>query len=235
MQRQECDGLSSVRERIADAARAAGRDVADIALVAVSKTQDAAAIAPVIAAGQRVFGENRVQEASGKWPALRVGYPDIRLHLVGALQSNKVKDAVALFDRIESVDRASLVDALAKRREKGDALPSLLMQVNVGEEPQKSGAPPAEAEAFAAWAAARGVHFDGVMGVPPASEDPTPYFALLRSIRDRLGLSVLSMGMSGDFETAIAFGATDIRVGSAIFGARPRADALGVWSRGLIA
>ncbi|MEM6491119.1 MAG: alanine racemase, partial [Pseudomonadota bacterium] len=139
----------------------------------------------------------------------------------GALQSNKVKDAVALFDRIESVDRASLVEALAKRRSAGDAPPSLLMQVNIGEEPQKGGVPPTEAEAFAAWAGeTHGVYFDGVMGVPPADVDPAAYFALLRDIRDRLGLADLSMGMSADFETAIAFGATHVRVGSALFGPR---------------
>jgi len=214
-------GLGAVRTQIAAAAAAAGRSADDVTLVAVSKTHDAAQIAPTIAAGQRVFGENRVQEAKAKWPALKDARPDIQLHLVGALQTNKVKDAVGLFDRIESVDRASLVDALAARRAKGDALPSLLMQINIGEEPQKAGAPPAEADAFVDYAAAREIYFDGVMGVPPADADPTPYFALLRAIRDRLGLSVLSMGMSGDFETAIAFGATHVRVGSAIFGARP--------------
>jgi len=212
--------LAETRRVIADAAAKSDRDRDAVTLVAVTKTYDAAAVAPALSAGQHVFGENRVQEAKAKWPPLRAAFPDARLHLIGGLQSNKAKDAVALFDRIESVDRESLVEALVKRRAAGDVLPSLLMQVNVGEEAQKGGVPPAEADAFAAWAAQRKIHFDGVMGVPPAGEDPAPYFALLRAIRDRLGLSVLSMGMSADFETAIAFGATHVRLGSALFGAR---------------
>ncbi|MDJ1158704.1 YggS family pyridoxal phosphate-dependent enzyme [Chelatococcus sp. SYSU_G07232] len=219
------DRLAAVRAAIARAAREEGRDPAEVTLVAVSKTFAAGQIEPVLAAGQRVFGENRVQEAKAKWPALKARYPDVELHLIGPLQSNKAQEAVALFDVIHSLDRPSLAAALAKEiaREKAKSgrQPRLLVQINTGEEPQKAGVVPAEADAFIA--ACRGVHglvIDGLMCIPPIDEPPSPHFALLAQIARRNGLSMLSMGMSADFEQAIMLGATHVRVGSAIFGHR---------------
>ncbi|CAN5327258.1 YggS family pyridoxal phosphate-dependent enzyme [soil metagenome] len=190
-------------------------------LVAVSKTFEAPAILPVIAAGQRAFGENRVQEAAGKWPALREATPDIELHLIGPLQSNKAKDAVGLFDAIHSIDREKIAAAIAEEMARQGRKLRLLVQVNTGEEPQKGGIAPTEVEAFVARCReVHGLAIDGLMCIPPAEDVVAPHFALLAQMGKRLGLKSLSMGMSGDFETAIAIGATDVRVGSAIFGAR---------------
>jgi pyridoxal phosphate enzyme (YggS family) len=213
--------LGAVCARIAEAARAAQRDPATIQLVAVSKTQNAERIAAALAAGQRVFGENRVQEAQAKWPALRAGWPDLELHLIGPLQTNKVRDAVALFDVIETVDRESLAAALARERRRSTRRPRCLVQVNTGEEPQKAGIAPAEADGFIARCRdVHGLPIVGLMCIPPVDDDPALHFALLRTIAERQGLAVLSMGMSADFELAIRFGASHVRVGSAIFGAR---------------
>ncbi len=214
-------GLAEVRARIAAAVRAAGRPAGSVRLIAVSKTFDADAVRPVIEAGQRIFGENRVQEAKGKWPALRQETPDIELHLIGPLQSNKVRDAVALFDAIHTIDRDKIAGAIAEEMARAGRSPRLLVEVNTGGEPQKAGVPPQEVDAFVARCrAVHGLAIDGLMCVPPLDEAPAPHFALLAKIATRLGLESLSMGMSADFETAIAFGATDVRVGSAIFGAR---------------
>ena len=213
--------LTAVEDCIAGAAQAAGRDAGAITLIAVSKTFGPQAIEPVLAAGHRVFGENRVQEASGKWPALKTSYPDCDLHLVGALQSNKTADAVALFDAIHSLDRDKLARELAKAIDHQGRSPELFIQVNTGEEPQKAGVGPKEAGDF--LARCRGEHglaVSGLMCIPPFDEAPGPHFALLQKLAGELDLPNLSMGMSGDFETAIAFGATHIRVGTAIFGSR---------------
>lgn len=212
--------LAAVRARIASAARAAGRDPAAVALVAVSKTQPPAAIAEAIAAGQLLFGENRVQEAAAKFPPLRAAHPGLRLHLIGPLQTNKARDAVRLFDRIESLDRPRLADALAAAIAKEGRAPDCLIQVNTGREPQKAGCAPEEAEALLAYARGLGLVVSGLMCIPPVAEDPAPHFALLADLAGRFGLSVLSMGMSGDFPAAIAAGATHVRIGSAIFGPR---------------
>lgn len=218
--------LTEVRGRIELACQDAGRATGDVQLIAVSKTFEAEHIAPVIAAGQRLFGENRVQEAKGKWPALREGRPDIELHLIGPLQSNKVREALALFDVIQTLDRESLAKELAKEIARGAAeggrpAPRLLVQVNTGEEPQKAGVAPLEADAFLARCREiHGLAIEGLMCIPPADEPAAPHFALLGEIARRNGLKTLSMGMSGDFETAIALGATHVRVGSAIFGGR---------------
>jgi pyridoxal phosphate enzyme (YggS family) len=213
--------LESVRAEIVRAARDFGRDPASITLVAVSKTFPAEAIEPVLAAGQRIFGENYVQDAKGKWPALRERYPDIELHMIGPLQSNKAKEAVQLFDAIHTLDRVSLAQALAKEIEKQGRRPKLLVQVNTGEEPQKGGVVPGEADAFIAACRERfGFAVEGLMCIPPADEPPSPHFALLNTIAARNGLEWLSMGMSADFEAAIQLGATHVRVGSAIFGSR---------------
>ncbi len=213
--------LQAVEDEIVRACADARRDRAGVTLIAVSKTFDADAIAPVIAAGQRVFGENRVQEAKGKWPQLKAADPDIALHLIGPLQSNKAREAVALFDAIHSVDRSSLCEALAKEFARQERRPELFVQVNTGEEPQKAGIPPAEADAFiAACRDSYGLPISGLMCIPPVDEAPAPHFALTAKIAARNGLKNLSMGMSADFATAIAFGATHVRVGSAIFGAR---------------
>jgi PLP dependent protein len=213
--------LAEVRGAIARAARDCGRDPAAVTLVAVSKTFPAEAIEPVLAAGQRVFGENYVQEAKAKWPGLRGRYPSVELHLIGPLQSNKAKDAVGLFDVIHSLDRPSLAEALAKAIATARRAPRLIVQVNTGEEPQKGGVMPAEADAFLDQCRGRhGLTIDGLMCIPPADEPPSPHFALLAKIARRNGLDVLSMGMSADFEAAIQLGATHVRVGSAIFGAR---------------
>ncbi|MFA6264297.1 MAG: YggS family pyridoxal phosphate-dependent enzyme [Pseudolabrys sp.] len=215
-------GLSTVRSEIARACKDAGRDPADVTLVAVSKTFPAEAIVPVIEAGQRVFGENRVQEAKGKWPALIENYSGIALHLIGPLQSNKVKEAVALFDAIHSVDRDSLCEALAKEIQKAGRQPTLFVQVNTGAEPQKAGVLPQDADVFIkACSATYGLTISGLMCIPPADEAPGPHFALTAGIAQRNGLTLLSMGMSADFADAIALGATHVRVGSAIFGGRP--------------
>ena len=213
--------LGKVEDRIAAAARAAGREPAEVTLVAVSKTQPAARVREALAAGHRLFGENRVQEAQAKYPALRESFPDLALHLIGPLQTNKVREAVALFDVIETVDRPRLAAALAREMERtGRRLPCLV-EVNTGEEPQKSGVLPADADAFVLECRDRlGLPIVGLMCVPPLDEEPSPHFALLREIARRTGLDVLSMGMSADFETAIRFGATHVRVGTAIFGAR---------------
>jgi len=219
-------GLVAVRAEIARACRDAGRDPASVTLVAVSKTFAADAIEPVIAGGQRVFGENRVQEAKAKWPPLisRHGGRDgaIELHLVGALQSNKAKDAVALFHAIHSVDRASLAEALAKEIAKQDRRPLLFAEINTGGEAQKSGVVPQQADAFLAACRDRyGLIISGLMCIPPHDEAPAPHFALTAKIARRNGLELLSMGMSADYATAIAYGATHVRVGTAIFGHRP--------------
>jgi PLP dependent protein len=190
-------------------------------LVAVSKTYDADVIRPVIKAGQRVFGENRVQEAQGKWPALKTDYPDLELHLIGPLQSNKAADAVTLFDVIETIDREKIASEIAKEIKKQGKLVRLYVQVNTGLEDQKAGIAPQEAVAFVARCRdVHGLQIEGLMCIPPADENPGPHFALLRKLAREAGLTKLSMGMSGDYETAIQFGATSVRVGSAIFGAR---------------
>jgi pyridoxal phosphate enzyme (YggS family) len=215
------NGLASVEQDIARACEHARRDPASVTLIAVSKTFDAGAITPVIGAGQRVFGENRVQEAKAKWPGLMSAYPGIALHLIGPLQSNKVKEAVALFDAIHSVDRPSLCEALAKAIDSQKKRPQLFVQLNTGEEPQKAGVAPAEADAFIARCREQyGLAISGLMCIPPVDDAPAPHFALTAKIAARNGLKHLSMGMSADFAIAIAFGATHVRVGSAIFGAR---------------
>lgn len=210
--------LATLRARAADAAALGGHPPP--ALIAISKTFAADAIEPLLAAGQRCFGENRVQEAAGKWPELRERHPDVTLHLVGALQSNKAADAVALFDAIHSLDRASLIAALARACAAAGRQPTLFAQVNIGEEPQKSGCAIAALPALLTDAAATGLRVAGLMAVPPADRDPAPYFALLATLARRHGLAGLSMGMSGDYETAAQLGATHIRVGSALFGGR---------------
>jgi len=212
------EGYDDVVARIARAAQAAGRDPADVTLVAVSKTQPWDAIAPVLAAGQTVFGENRVQEAQERWTGKADG---LTLHLIGPLQTNKAKEAVAFFDVIETLDREKLARFLADEIQRQGRTPRLYVQVNTGEEEQKAGVVPAEADAFiAACRETYGLSLEGLMCIPPADEPAGPHFALLRKIAERNGLSKLSMGMSGDFETAIRFGATSVRVGSAVFGAR---------------
>jgi pyridoxal phosphate enzyme (YggS family) len=238
---QPAELLADVRGRIAAAARIARRDPGEVTLVAVSKTHPAARIAPLIAAGQRVFGENRVQEAQAKWPALREAHPGIALHLVGQLQSNKAEEAVALFDCIHSLDRPSLVAALARAMDKAGRQVPCFVQVNIGAEAQKGGcAIPALPELIAA-ARATAIPLAGLMCVPPAEVEAAPYFALLARLADDHGLSAeagggLSMGMSDDFETAVTLGATHVRVGSALFGARAPAapkwgTATGGWRR----
>ncbi len=213
--------LAYVRAEIARAARAAGRDAAAVTLIAVSKTFGAEAIEPVIAAGQRVFGENRVQEAKAKWPPLMQKHPGIELHLIGPLQSNKAKEAVALFTAIHSVDRPSLCEALAKEIARQGRAPLLFVEINTGAEAQKAGVLPAQADAFlAACRDKYGLTISGLMCIPPLEEAPGPHFALTAKIARRNGLKLLSMGMSADYVTAIEFGATHVRVGSAIFGTR---------------
>lgn len=212
--------LDDVRARIAHAARIANRKPAEITLIAISKTHPADAIEPLIAQGQRVFGENRVQEAEAKWPALRERHGDIVLHLVGQLQSNKADDAVALFDCIHSLDRLSLVSALARAMDRQGRRIPCFVQVNIGAEDQKGGCAMADLPALLREAAAAQVPVAGLMCVPPADIEPAPFFALLDKLARDHGLPQLSMGMSGDFETAIMLGATHVRVGSALFGAR---------------
>ncbi len=215
------DGLLQVRAQIARACHDAGRDPATVTLVAVSKTHGADSIEPVIAAGQRVFGENRVQEAKAKWPPLLAGHGGLELHLVGTLQSNKAREAVALFDAIHSVDRESLAVTLGKEIARQQRKPLLFVEVNTGEEPQKGGVLPTEVDAFLGACHDRyGLTISGLMCIPPLDEPPAPHFALTAKIARRNGLSLLSMGMSSDFAAAIALGATHLRVGTAIFGAR---------------
>ncbi len=212
--------LAFVRTSIARAAGLAGRDPEAVTLIAVSKTHDATAIVPLIAAGQRVFGENRVQEAEAKWPALRDATPDIRLHLVGQLQSNKAVEAVELFDAIHSIDRSSLVGALAKARDKTGRRPECFIQVNIGGEDQKGGCEIAALPRLLAEARIAELPIAGLMCVPPVEVEPAPYFALLAKFARDHGVGGLSMGMSSDYETAIMLGATHVRVGTALFGAR---------------
>ena len=212
--------LDQIRGQIAAAARVARRDPAGITLIAVSKTHSAARIIPLIAAGQRVFGENRVQEAAEKWPTLRQAHPGIALHLIGQLQSNKADEAVALFDCIHSLDRTSLVTALARAMDKAGRQVPCFIQVNIGAEEQKGGCAIADLPGLLAQARAAAIPLAGLMCVPPVGIEPAPFFALLAKLADDHGLSGLSMGMSDDFETAIMQGATHVRVGSALFGAR---------------
>jgi PLP dependent protein len=215
------NALAAVEQEVARACKEARRERASVTLIAVSKTHQAEAISPVIAAGQHVFGENRVQEAKAKWPALILAHPGLALHLIGPLQSNKAKEAVALFDAIHSVDRPSICEALAKEIDRQQRRPQLFVQLNTGEEPQKAGIAPAEADAFiAACREKYGLQISGLMCIPPMDEAPAPHFALTAKIAARNGLKNLSMGMSADFAIAIALGATHVRVGSAIFGAR---------------
>ena len=213
--------LAQVRARISGAATAAGRDPAEVTLVAVGKTRGAAYIEAAFDAGQRVFGENRVQEAEGKFPALKAAHADLVLHLIGPLQTNKAREAVRLFDVIETLDRPKLARALAKEMAKTGRRPACYVQINTGEEPQKAGVAPAEADALIALARdALGLPVEGLMCLPPFDDEPAPHFALLATIAKRNGLAKLSMGMTADFEIAVRFGATHVRVGTAIFGAR---------------
>ena len=214
------DALEAVRAAIARSAAPARRKVDEVTLIAVSKTYPADAIRPLIAAGQRHFGENRVQEAQGKWPALKAETQGIVLHLVGQLQSNKAADAVALFDVIHSLDRPTLVAALARAMEQADRRIPCFVQVNIGDEPQKGGCAIADLPALLAEARAAGIPLAGLMCVPPVQIEPAPYFALLAKLAKDNGLSDLSMGMSGDYETAVMLGATHLRVGTALFGTR---------------
>ena len=215
------DRLAEVQGRIAEAAKAAGRLPGEVTLVAVSKTHGPERVRELLEAGQRIFGENRVQEAQEKFPALKAEYPDLELHLIGPLQTNKARDAVALFDVIQSVDRERLAATLAKEMERAGKRPACFIQVNTGEESQKAGILPAELDAFVA--ACRDVHklpVVGLMCIPPVDEEPALHFALLAKMAKRNGLARLSMGMSADYETAVRTGATHVRVGSALFGAR---------------
>ena len=215
------NALASVEYDVFRACNEARRERASVTLIAVSKTFDAGAIVPVIAAGQRVFGENRVQEAKAKWPGLIASHPDVALHLIGPLQSNKAREAVALFDAIHSLDRPSICEALAKEINSQKRRPELFVQLNTGEEPQKAGVAPADADAFIASCRDKyGLEISGLMCIPPVDDAPAPHFALTAKIAARNGLKNLSMGMSADFAIAIQFGATHVRVGSAIFGAR---------------
>lgn len=224
MSESAVENLDYIRDRIEKAARAAGREPAAITLVAISKTFAAEAIRPVCAAGQRVFGENRVQEAKAKWPGLRAEFPGIALHLVGPLQSNKTKEAIELFDVIQTVDRVKLAAELAKEIQKAGRAPRLFVQINTGAEPQKAGVLPEDADAFLRQCReSYSLEISGLMCIPPLDEAPAPHFALTKKIAGRNGLALLSMGMSADFESAINLGATHVRVGSAIFGSRPKA------------
>lgn len=212
--------LADITTRIARAAKVAGRRPDAVTLIAVSKTHEADSIRPLIDAGQRVFGENRVQEAAAKWPALRAAHPDVRLHLVGQLQSNKAADAVALFDAIHSVDRPSLVAALAKAMAESGRRPECFIQVNIGDESQKGGVAVVDLPALLAAAQGAGLPIAGLMAVPPVGVDSAPYFALLAKLAREAGLEGLSIGMSDDFEVAVTIGATHVRVGTALFGSR---------------
>ena len=216
------DRLAEVHQNIATAARGAGRDPAAVTLVAVSKTHGADRVREMLEAGQRVFGENRVQEAEEKFPTLKVDYPDLELHLIGPLQTNKARDAVALFDVIQSVDRERIAGALAKEMERLGRRPACYIQVNTGEEPQKAGLLPKDVDAFVALCRDQyKLPVVGLMCIPPVDEEPALHFALLAKMGARNGLAKLSMGMSADYETAVRMGATHVRVGSALFGSRP--------------
>lgn len=216
-------GLAAVNGEIEKACRDAGRARGDVTLIAVSKTFGADAIEQAVAAGQTVFGENRVQESKGKWPALKEAHPGLELHLIGPLQSNKAKEAVALFDAIHSVDRSSLCEALAKEIQKQGRAPTLFVEINTGAEAQKAGVAPEQADAFIRQCRDEyGLSIAGLMCIPPFDDAPAPHFALTAKVAKRNGLSLLSMGMSADYATAIAFGATHVRVGSAIFGERKK-------------
>ena len=215
------ENLQHIHKMIGDECAFAGRKIDDVQLIAVSKTFDGDAIKPVLEAGQRVFGENRVQEASGKWFDLKEQYSDVQLHLIGPLQTNKVNDALKLFDFIHTVDRPSLAQALAKKLPDCGREIRLTIQVNTGEEPQKSGVIPSELPEFISYCTEDlKLPIEGLMCIPPFAEEPAPHFALLQKLADRYGLKTLSMGMSADFTTAVRFGATHVRVGSAIFGSR---------------
>ncbi len=214
--------LQEIRNRIVAACANSGRRPEEVTLVAVSKTHPADAVLEALAAGQMVFGENRVQEAAQKFPGLRAAHPAMRLHIIGGLQTNKAREAVRLADCIETIDRPRLAEAIADAIQREGRSPDLLVQVNIGDEPQKSGIPTAEADHFIADCRNRfGAMLQGLMCIPPADSDPAPHFAALATMARRHGLAVISMGMSGDFETAIAQGATHVRVGTAIFGHRP--------------
>ncbi len=214
--------IAEIRERILKAAAEAGKDGTGVAVTAVSKKHSVETIERALAGGCRLFGENRVQEAREKWPALKERYGDARLHLVGPLQTNKVRDAVALFDAVETLDREKLARVLADEIERSGRSPDLFVQVNTGEEPQKAGVAPQEVDAFIAQCRNEyGLNVAGLMCIPPIDEPPAPHFALLKKIADRNGLAALSMGMSGDFETAVQLGATHVRIGTEIFGPRP--------------
>lgn len=217
------DRLVETEAKIAAAAREAGRDPADVHLIAVSKTFDAPDIIPVLHAGQRQFGENRVQEAKGKWPGLKAEFPDVRLHLIGPLQSNKAKEAVELFDAVHSIDREKIARAIAEEMMKQDKRLELFIQVNTGEEPQKAGVAPRELpDLLRLCREELKLDISGLMCIPPVDEEPAIHFAFLSKLATENGLHALSMGMSDDYETAVAFGATYVRVGSAIFGSRPK-------------
>ena len=213
--------LAAVKSRIAEAAEAVGRDATDVTLIAVTKTFSADDILPVLEAGHRQFGENRVQEAKGKWPALKARFPDVRLHLIGPLQSNKAKEAVELFDAIHSIDRSKIARVIAEEIKRQGRAPELFIQVNTGEEPQKAGVLPVDLGALMKLCREElGLSIAGLMCIPPVEEEPAVHFAFLRKLAGEHGVAGLSMGMSGDYETAIQFGATHVRVGSAIFGER---------------
>jgi pyridoxal phosphate enzyme (YggS family) len=215
------DNIHRITERVAAAAAAAGRRAEDVTLIAVSKFHPAEQVIEALMAGQLVFGENRVQEAASKFPALRLTHPALKLHIIGPLQTNKVRDAMDVADVIETLDRPRLADALAAAVEKGAKLPQLLIQVNTGDEPQKAGVAKAEADGFITRCRDRfGANLAGLMCIPPADQDPAPHFAWLSDRAARFGLPVISMGMSADYESAIRYGATHVRVGTAIFGAR---------------
>lgn len=219
--------LAIIRGRIAAAATSAGRDPAAVTLVAVTKTHPVERIASALAAGQRVFGENRVQEAAGKWPELKRKWPGIELHLIGPLQTNKTADAVALFDVIESLDRPKLAQALAAEMKRRGRRPACYIQVNTGEEPQKAGIAPGAADGFIRHCRTElGLPVVGLMCMPPVDEEPSLHFSLLREIARRCGIAILSMGMSADYDVAVAFGATHVRIGTAIFGERPPASSV---------
>ncbi len=212
--------LAAIQQKIMKAALQASCVPDSVTLVSVSKTQPLEAIEAALAAGLRVFGENRVQEAATKFPALKALYPDLTLHLIGPLQTNKVAEAVGLFDVIETLDRLKLAQALAKEIKKQGRAPRLLIEVNVGEEPQKAGIPPKDVAGFLATCQDLGLKIDGLMALPPKAQDPAPFFACLKTLADSLGLTHISMGMSADFEQAIAHGATHVRIGTALFGQR---------------
>jgi len=213
--------LQAIRERIAAAARSVGRSPADVTLVAVSKAQPDERVVAALAAGQRVFGENYMQEARARWPVLREHHPNLQLHMIGPIQTNKAKDVVALFDVIETLDRPKLAEALAREMARQGRHPACFVQVNTGEEAQKAGVWPGDADAFIRACRDLGLPVVGLMAIPPEDEEPSLHFALLAKIAARNGLAQLSMGMSADFEIAVQFGATHVRVGSAIFGERP--------------